>query len=149
MPTTHSTIWLRTCKTILWKQKHSTPWTRWNNTVKTMLLQAGCWLNSALVLSYSGQKMSFIWISWKFAATIIDSKRHLICCCLNMRFWPLQENHSSAWEQAERCLIWETHHYLNLAFAHLQIMLIVDIHPLQGTTHSLICSHKEHYCKTT
>lgn len=42
-----------------------------------------------------------------------------------------------------------THHYLNLAFAHLQIMLIVDVHPLQGTTHPLICSHKEHNRKST
>lgn len=42
-----------------------------------------------------------------------------------------------------------THHYLNLALAHLQIMLIVDIHPLQGTAHPLICSHEEHDCKAT
>lgn len=42
-----------------------------------------------------------------------------------------------------------TYHYLNLSFAHLQIILIVDIHPLQGTTHTLICSHEEHDCKTT
>lgn len=80
-PTTYSKMQLRTCKTILWKQKHtSTPWTRWINTVKTTLLQAVYWLNSVLVLSYSGQnKIFFIWISWKFAATITDSKIHLIC----------------------------------------------------------------------
>lgn len=41
------------------------------------------------------------------------------------------------------------HHYLNLTFAHLQIMLIVDIHPLQCTTHPLICSHEEDNCKAT
>lgn len=42
-----------------------------------------------------------------------------------------------------------THHYLNLAFAHLQIVLVVDIHPFQGTAHPLICSHEEHDCKAT
>lgn len=42
-----------------------------------------------------------------------------------------------------------THHYLNLAFAHLQIMLVVDIHPLQGAAHPLICFHEEHDCETT
>lgn len=42
-----------------------------------------------------------------------------------------------------------THHYLNLAFAHLQIMLVVDIHPLQGAAHPLICFHEEHDCKPT
>lgn len=42
-----------------------------------------------------------------------------------------------------------THHNLNLPFAHLQIMLIVDVHPLQGTTHSLVCFHQEHNRKAT
>lgn len=42
-----------------------------------------------------------------------------------------------------------THHYLDLAFAHLQVVLVVDIHPLQGTAHPLVRSHKEHNCKPT
>lgn len=41
----------------------------------------------------------------------------------------------------------KTHHYLNLLFAHLQVVLVVDVHPLQGTAHPLICSDEEHDCK--
>lgn len=40
-------------------------------------------------------------------------------------------------------------HDLDLAFAHLQVVLIVDIHPLQGAAHPLVHSHQEHDCKST
>lgn len=42
-----------------------------------------------------------------------------------------------------------TYHYLDLAFAHLQVVLIVDVHPLQGAAHALVHSHQEHNCKST
>lgn len=42
-----------------------------------------------------------------------------------------------------------THHDLDLAFAHLQVVLIVDVHPLQGAAHPLVHSHQEHNCKST
>lgn len=38
---------------------------------------------------------------------------------------------------------------MNLVFAHLQVVLVVDIHPLQGTTHPLVCADKEHNSEAT
>lgn len=37
-----------------------------------------------------------------------------------------------------------THHNLDLSLAHLQVVLIVDIHPLEGTAESLAGSYQEH-----
>lgn len=37
-----------------------------------------------------------------------------------------------------------THHDLDLSLAHLQVVLIVDIHPLEGTAEPLAGSYQEH-----
>lgn len=42
-----------------------------------------------------------------------------------------------------------THHDLDLPLADLQVVLIIDIHPLQGTLHPIARPHQEHDCKAT
>lgn len=57
--------------------------------------------------------------------------------------------HSGRKTRKRDALFSATHHYLDLAFAHLQVVLIVDVHPLQGAAHPLVHSHQEHNCKST
>lgn len=42
-----------------------------------------------------------------------------------------------------------TYHDLDFSFADLQIVFVIDIHPLQGTFHPIVSPHKKHYCKST
>lgn len=42
-----------------------------------------------------------------------------------------------------------THHDLDLSLADLQVILVIDIHPLQGTLHPIARPHQEHDCKAT
>lgn len=97
-------------------------------------------------------RIRHLWFSWNCLGTNRISQDICFVVALICGFpehrkttWAM----SYEWEQADKCFILATHHYLNLAFAHLQIMLIIDIHPLQGTTHPLICSYKENNCKST
>lgn len=45
------------------------------------------------------------------------------------------------------CPVTCAHHDLDLALADLQVVLVVDVHPLQGTSHPLIGPHQEHDSK--
>lgn len=42
-----------------------------------------------------------------------------------------------------------TYHDLDFSFADLQIILVIDVHPLQGTFHPIVSPHKKHYREST
>lgn len=42
-----------------------------------------------------------------------------------------------------------THHDLDFSLADLQVVLVIDVHPLQGTFHPIARPHQEHDCKAT
>lgn len=60
-----------------------------------------------------------------------------------------ESEHSGSKASKREASFSATHHYLDLAFAHLQVVLIVYVHPLQGAAHPLVHSHQEHDCKST
>lgn len=41
-----------------------------------------------------------------------------------------------------------THHDLDFTLTHTQVMLIVDVHPLEGTANALVSAHQEHDSET-
>jgi hypothetical protein len=42
-----------------------------------------------------------------------------------------------------------THHNLDLQVADLQVVFVVDVHPLEGTSYPLVCAHQENDSETT
>lgn len=131
-------------------ENKSTPRARWINTGQP------CWglpahqlqqlfLQIPLKLQTSA---AFVDFSLKNARTL---KRCKHICSVDTLICGFNRRKMSSGRKAEqhRHFVQATHHYLDLAFAHLQVVLIVDIHPLQGTAHPLVRSHKEHNCKPT
>lgn len=115
--------------------KNSTLSTRLAN-VAEQSKQACC--RVCIALTYSGQNEASVDFFWR---TFL---------CLPYVILPSMPNHDSLkGKSVEKCLVSVTHHYLNLTLADLEIVFVVDVHPLQSTTNPLVCLHEEHDCKAT